>query len=40
MGIVGYYGLLAMVMNVVRTPVTHGTPMPLAPMPQMLRPKR
>ena len=38
LGIVGYYGLLAMVMNAVRTPVVNGSPMPLAPMPQQLRP--
>lgn len=32
-GIVGYYTLLAMVMNVARTSIPDGTPLPLAPIP-------
>jgi len=35
-GISGYYGLLAMVMNVARTAVPEGNPLPLAPMPQQI----
>jgi 4-carboxymuconolactone decarboxylase len=37
-GIVGYYTLLAMVMNVARTPLLEGRPFPLAPTPIQLRP--
>jgi len=36
-GISGYYGLLAMVMNVARTAVPEGNPLPLAPLPQQIR---
>ena len=39
LGIVGYYGMLAMIMNVARTPVPDGKPLGLAPMPQQLRPE-
>ena len=35
-GVSGYYGLLAMVMNVARTAVPEGHPLPLAPMPQQI----
>jgi 4-carboxymuconolactone decarboxylase len=34
LGIAGYYALLAMVMNVARTAVPEGSPLPLAPLPQ------
>jgi len=37
-GISGYYGLLAMVMNVARTAVPEGNPLPLTPLPQQTRP--
>jgi 4-carboxymuconolactone decarboxylase len=37
-GVSGYYGLLAMVMNVARTAVPEGNPLPLAPMPQQTLP--
>lgn len=37
-GISGYYGLLAMVMNVARTAVPEGNPLPLMPLPQQTRP--
>jgi 4-carboxymuconolactone decarboxylase len=33
LGIAGYYALLAMVMNVTRTAVPEGKPLPLAPLP-------
>ena len=36
-GIVGYYTMLAMIMNVARTPLLEGRPLPLAPMPLQLR---
>jgi 4-carboxymuconolactone decarboxylase len=36
-GISGYYGLLAMVMNVARTAVPEGNPLPLTPLPQQIR---
>jgi 4-carboxymuconolactone decarboxylase len=32
-GIAGYYALLAMIMNVTRTAVPEGSPLPLAPLP-------
>ena len=38
LAIVGYYGMLAMIMNVVRTPVPDGHPLSLAPMPGQIRP--
>jgi 4-carboxymuconolactone decarboxylase len=38
LGIVGYYGMLAMIMNVVRTPVPDGDPLSLAPMPEQIKP--
>jgi len=37
-GISGYYGLLAMVMNVTRTAVPEGNPLPLAALPLQTRP--
>jgi len=37
-GILGYYTTLAMIMNVARTPLLEGRPLPLAPMPIRLRP--
>jgi 4-carboxymuconolactone decarboxylase len=37
-GISGYYGLLAMVMNVARTAVPEGNPLPLTAFPQQTRP--
>ncbi|MBI2293762.1 MAG: carboxymuconolactone decarboxylase family protein [Betaproteobacteria bacterium] len=37
-GIFGYYTTLAMIMNVARTPLLEGRPMPLAPMPIRLQP--
>ena len=37
-GIVGYYSLLGMVMNVARTTLLDARPMPLAPTPLRLRP--
>ena len=37
-GIVGYYTMLAMIMNVARTPLLEGRPFPLAPTPIRLRP--
>lgn len=36
-GIVGYYSLLGMVMNVARTPLRDSRPLPLIPMPAQLR---
>lgn len=39
-GIVGYYTLLAMVMNVARTSIPDGTPLPLGPAPDQVRVKR
>ena len=36
-GIVGYYSLLAMIMNVARTAIPDGKPLPLAPMPDQIR---
>ncbi len=36
-GISGYYALLAMVMNVARTAVPEGNPIPLTPLPQQVR---
>jgi 4-carboxymuconolactone decarboxylase len=38
LGIVGYYTMLAMVMNVARTAIPDGKPLPLAPMPLELAP--
>ena len=37
-GIIGYYSTLAMIMNVARTPLLEGRPLPLAPMPIRLQP--
>jgi 4-carboxymuconolactone decarboxylase len=37
LGIVGYYSMLAMFMNVARTAFTDGRPLPLAPTPVQLR---
>jgi 4-carboxymuconolactone decarboxylase len=34
----GYYGLLAMIMNTTRTAVPEGSPLPLVPLPQQIRP--
>ncbi len=33
-GIVGYYSMIAMVMNVARTAIPDGKPLPLAPFPR------
>ena len=38
LGIVGYYSMLAMIMNVARTPLLEGRPFPLTPTPIQLRP--
>jgi 4-carboxymuconolactone decarboxylase len=35
-GIVGYYTMLAMIMNVARTAIDDGSPLPLPPLPQRL----
>lgn len=40
LGVVGYYTMLAMVMNVARTPAQHGAVLPLTPMPQQMRIKK
>lgn len=37
LGIVGYYSMLAMIMNVARTAFTDGRPLPLIPTPVQLR---
>ena len=37
LGIVGYYSMLAMIMNVARTRMTDGRPLPLAPTPVQMR---
>ena len=37
LGVVGYYTMLAMVMNVARTPAQHGAVLPLTPMPQQMK---
>lgn len=37
LGIVGYYSMLAMIMNVARTSMTDGRPLPLTPTPAQLR---
>ena len=37
--VVGYYALLAMVMNVARTAVPEGNPLPLPPLPLRAHPK-
>ncbi len=37
--VVGYYAMLAMVMNVARTAIADGRPLPLAPLPQQVRAK-
>ena len=36
LGVVGYYTMLAMVMNVPRTPAQHGAVLPLTPIPQQM----
>ncbi len=38
LGIVGYYAMLAMIMNVARTPLLEGRPFPLASIPLQYRP--
>jgi hypothetical protein len=38
LGVVGYYTMNAMIMNVARTAVPDGKPLALAPMPQQIRP--
>lgn len=38
-GVVGYYSMLAMVMNVARTAIPDGKPLPLVPLPEQLRAK-
>jgi len=37
LGIIGYFGLLGLAMNVIRTPVPRAEPMPLAPFPQAVK---
>lgn len=37
LGIVGYYSMLAMIMNVARTRLTDGRPLPLMPTPAQMR---
>jgi 4-carboxymuconolactone decarboxylase len=37
LGIVGYYSMLAMIMNVARTRLTDGRPLPLAPTPVQMK---
>lgn len=37
--VVGYYTLLAMIMNVTRTAIPDGKPLPLAPLPLQVRPR-
>lgn len=37
LGIVGYYSMLAMIMNVARTRMTDGRPLPLTPVPAQMR---
>ena len=39
LGVAGYYSMQAMIMNVVRTPIPAGKPLPLPPMPQSLHPR-
>ena len=39
LAVIGYYGFLALVMNVTRTAVPDGKPLPLAPMPLMAKPR-
>ena len=39
LGVAGYYALLAMVMNVARTAVPEGAPLPLSPLPQRAQPR-
>jgi 4-carboxymuconolactone decarboxylase len=36
LGVAGYYAMLAMIMNVARTAIPDGRPLPLAPLPQQL----
>jgi 4-carboxymuconolactone decarboxylase len=36
LGVAGYYAMLAMIMNVARTAVPDGKPLPLAPLPQQV----
>ena len=38
LGVVGYYATNAMIMNVARTAVPGGNPLPLIPLPQQLVP--
>ena len=38
LGVVGYYATNAMIMNVARTAVPGGNPLPLIPLPQQLAP--
>ena len=39
LAVAGYYGLLALVMNVARTAVPEGKPLPLPPLPLYATPK-
>jgi 4-carboxymuconolactone decarboxylase len=39
LGVVGYYSMLAMIMNVARTAIPEGGPLPLMPFPAQLRPQ-
>lgn len=38
LALVGYYSMLAMIMNVNRTAIPDGKPLPLVPLPEILRP--
>ena len=37
LGVIGYFGLLGLAMNVIRTPIPGNAPMPLMPFPQTVR---
>lgn len=39
LAVIGYYGFIGLVMNVARTAVPGGKPLPLAPMPMMVKPR-
>lgn len=40
LGVVGYYAMNAMIMNVARTAVPDGKPLALSPMPQQICPDK
>ena len=40
LGVIGYFGLIGLVMNVVRTPIPDGGPLPLVPFPQAVKVRR